>query len=101
MHSYKRLAERFAASAALAGAVTSEDRNQRAGRLTATGYDELLRNRLAYGTPEAVVAKLRQLRDDLGVSGFIIEPNVGGGVPRDQEFRSVELFCKEVAPHLR
>jgi alkanesulfonate monooxygenase SsuD/methylene tetrahydromethanopterin reductase-like flavin-dependent oxidoreductase (luciferase family) len=56
---------------------------------------------LAYGTPEAVTAKLRHLRDELGLSGFLIEPNVGAGIPREQVFRSVELFATEVAPALR
>ena len=99
LRSYKRLAERFSYSAT--GADAAEDRGNRGDRLSATGYDELLRGRLAYGTPEAVTAKLRQLRDELGLSGFLIEPNVGAGIPREQVFRSVELFATEVGPKLR
>jgi hypothetical protein len=48
-----------------------------------------------------VVERLQQLRDELGLSGVVIEPNVGGGIPREQVARSVRLFAQEVAPKLR
>lgn len=99
LRSYKRLAERYSYSAA--GAAPSEERSQRGARLASTGYDELLSGRLAYGTPEAVAEKLLQLREQLGLSGFLIEPNVGAGIPRDLVFRSLSLFAAEVAPRLR
>jgi alkanesulfonate monooxygenase SsuD/methylene tetrahydromethanopterin reductase-like flavin-dependent oxidoreductase (luciferase family) len=99
--SYRRLADSYARSAADAGTTTSEERAQRGDRLAHAGYDELLRNRLAYGTPDAVTKRLQEIRDQLGLSGFIVEPNVGGGIPRESVYRSVELFAKEVAPALR
>ena len=45
--------------------------------------------------------RLTQLRQELGLSGVVIEPNVGGGISRDQVWRSVHLFAQEVAPRLR
>jgi len=99
LRSYQRLAERFSYSAT--GSEVGEDRAARGGQLAAAGYEELLRGRLAYGTPDAVAAKLRYLRDELGLSGFLIEPNVGAGIPREQVFRSIDLFAREVAPRLR
>lgn len=101
LQSYRRLAESYAKSAGAAGAQPSEERAARGERLADTGYEELLRNRLAYGTPDVVADRLATLRDEMGLSGFVIEPNVGGGIPRDQVFRSVELFAREVAPRLR
>jgi len=47
-----------------------------------------------------VVERLTQLCDGLGLSGVAIEPNVGGGMTREQVFRSVRLFAQEVAPRL-
>ena len=41
------------------------------------------------------------VRQELGLSGVVIEPNVGGGISRDQVWRSVRLFAQEVAPRLR
>jgi len=76
MRSYRRLAESFATSAGAAGTSASEERIERADRLTRTGYEALRRDRLAYGTPEMVAERLAQLRGELGLSGVIIEPNV-------------------------
>jgi alkanesulfonate monooxygenase SsuD/methylene tetrahydromethanopterin reductase-like flavin-dependent oxidoreductase (luciferase family) len=101
MRSYQRLAKQFARTAGAAGTTASEERLERAENLARVGYDDLLRDRLAYGTPDMVVEKLRHLRETLGLAGVVIEPNVGGGIPRDRVFQSVRLFAQEVAPQLR
>jgi len=56
---------------------------------------------VAYGTPDMVVDRLRHLRDALGVSGFIMESNVGGRIPLDRVLNSIRLYAQEVAPRLR
>jgi alkanesulfonate monooxygenase SsuD/methylene tetrahydromethanopterin reductase-like flavin-dependent oxidoreductase (luciferase family) len=101
MRSYRRLSQTFARSTGAAGTTISEERAERAARLSSVKYDDLLRDRLAYGTPEMVVERLGQLRDALGLSGVIIEPNVGGGIPREFVFQSVRLFAQEVVPRLQ
>jgi alkanesulfonate monooxygenase SsuD/methylene tetrahydromethanopterin reductase-like flavin-dependent oxidoreductase (luciferase family) len=101
MQSYQRLAESYANSAEVSGARTSEERAARGVSLANTAYDALLENRLAYGTPDVVARRLADLRDDLGLTGFVVEPNVGGGIARDKVFRSVQLFAEQVAPALR
>ncbi len=101
MRSYQRLAQTFAGSAQAAGTTGSEERSERAQRLAKVSYDALLRDRLAYGTPEMVVERLTQLREELGLSGVIIEPNVGGYIPQELVFKSVRLFAQEVVPRLR
>ena len=101
LRSYRRLGENFARSAGAAGTTVSEERVERAERLSAVNYDDLLRGRLAYGTPEGVAERLRQLQDTLGLSGVIIEPNVGGHIPRELVLRSIRLFAQEVVPRLR
>jgi alkanesulfonate monooxygenase SsuD/methylene tetrahydromethanopterin reductase-like flavin-dependent oxidoreductase (luciferase family) len=100
LRSYRRLAENFAASVGEAGTTTGEDRVQRAEGLSQVTYDELLRDRLAYGTPDMVVERLTALRDELGLSGVVIEPNVGGRIPLEQVSRSLRLFAGEVVPRL-
>src|SRR5262249_21255450 len=52
IRSYRRLAENFRASVGEAGTTTAEERAQRAEGLSQVTYDELLRDRLAYGTPD-------------------------------------------------
>ena len=101
MRSYRRMADSLTKSASVAGATASEQRAQRGRRLSNVSYQDLLRERLAYGTPEMVAEKLGELKTVLGLSGFVIEPNVGGAIPAKQVFNSVRLFAQDVAPLLR
>jgi alkanesulfonate monooxygenase SsuD/methylene tetrahydromethanopterin reductase-like flavin-dependent oxidoreductase (luciferase family) len=96
---YKQRGEGYAARTQ--GAGSAEERAEFARRIAQSDYDELLRTRLAYGTPDTVARRLGELRDELGLSGFLLEPNVGGGIPRDRVFNSVRLFAEQVAPALR
>jgi alkanesulfonate monooxygenase SsuD/methylene tetrahydromethanopterin reductase-like flavin-dependent oxidoreductase (luciferase family) len=101
IRSYRRLGENLAASAGEAGTTGSEERSARAERLSNVTYDELLADRLAYGTPDMVVERLTRWRDQLGLAGVIMEPNVGGRMPLDGVLRSIRLYAQEVAPRLR
>ena len=101
MRSYRRLADTFSRSAGGAGTTVSEERAQRAQRLSQVTYEDVLRDRLAYGTPYKVAERLGQLTEELGLSGVVIESNVGGGIPADKVLNSVRLFAQEVAPMLR
>ena len=101
MQNFKRLAENFAQSARQSGVSASEERLERAERLNNITYDDLLRDRLAYGSPETVVKKLKHLIDTLGLSGVIMESNVGGAVSPEQVLHSIQLYAQEVAPALR
>jgi len=101
MKSYQRMAETFGRSAGGPGTVNSEERAERAQRLSTVTFESLLEDRLAYGTPEMVGERLKQLTEQLGLSGIVIEPNVGGGIPADRMFNSLRLFANEVAPMLR
>jgi alkanesulfonate monooxygenase SsuD/methylene tetrahydromethanopterin reductase-like flavin-dependent oxidoreductase (luciferase family) len=101
VRSYRRLAENFAASVGEAGTTAGEERARRAEGLAHVTYDELLRDRLAYGAPDMVVNRLGELRDELGISGVVMEPNVGGRIPLERVLRSIRLYAEEVAPRLR
>ena len=79
----------------------SAERSARAAQLATLTYEEVLQERVVFGTPEHVTARLRALQQALGLSGLIIEPNVGGAIPPDLVARSMELFVQEVAPRLR
>jgi alkanesulfonate monooxygenase SsuD/methylene tetrahydromethanopterin reductase-like flavin-dependent oxidoreductase (luciferase family) len=98
---YRRLSENLAASAGAAGTTASEERAARAERLSQVTYDELLRDRLAYGTPDMVVERLTQWREQLDLAGVIMEPNVGGRMPLERVLNSIRLYAQEVAPKLR
>jgi alkanesulfonate monooxygenase SsuD/methylene tetrahydromethanopterin reductase-like flavin-dependent oxidoreductase (luciferase family) len=101
MRAYRRLAENMASSVGAAGTTVSEERAERAARLSHVTYEDVLRDRVAYGTPDMVVDRLRELRDQLGLSGVIAESNVGGRIPLDRVLNSIRLYAQEVAPRLR
>ncbi len=84
-----------------AGTRAEENRAGRAETLLRIGYEELLEGRLAYGTPDMVAAKLLQLRERLGLSGIMIEPNVGGHNTPERVKNSIKLFAQETVPQLR
>jgi alkanesulfonate monooxygenase SsuD/methylene tetrahydromethanopterin reductase-like flavin-dependent oxidoreductase (luciferase family) len=101
MRSYRRMAENFARSAGAAGTTASEERIERGERLSNITYEELLKDRLAYGGPDTVVQKLKYLRDELGLSVVIMETNVGGQLSPEQVLNSIRLYGQEVGPKLR
>jgi alkanesulfonate monooxygenase SsuD/methylene tetrahydromethanopterin reductase-like flavin-dependent oxidoreductase (luciferase family) len=79
----------------------SAERTTRAAQLATLTYEQVLQERAVFGTPEHVTARLRTLQQALGLSGIIIEPNIGGGIRPDLVARSMQLFAQEVAPCLR
>jgi alkanesulfonate monooxygenase SsuD/methylene tetrahydromethanopterin reductase-like flavin-dependent oxidoreductase (luciferase family) len=101
MRSYRRLAQNFLNSATVAGATPDEERVERGHRLSAVTYEDLLRDRLAYGNPDTVTKLMREIIDELGLDGIVAEVNVGGGISRDKVLVSVKRFATEVAPNLR
>jgi hypothetical protein len=84
-----------------AGAFGGELRAQRAQTLANLTYESALQDRLVYGAPDAVVNRLRELRDELGLSGVLMEPNVGGLMSPERLDTSIRLFGQEVAPQLQ
>ena len=98
---YRTLAQSFLISAAVAGATPADDIVQRAQRISAITYEDLLRDRLAYGNPDTVTKLLREIVDELGLEGVIAEVNVGGDIAKEKVLASVRRFATEVAPALR
>jgi alkanesulfonate monooxygenase SsuD/methylene tetrahydromethanopterin reductase-like flavin-dependent oxidoreductase (luciferase family) len=59
-------------------------------------YDpQMLHDNLMFGTPDQVIAKLKQY-EALGVDAFIYYASLGLGLAEQK--RSMELFCREVMP---
>ncbi|GIS83456.1 MAG: hypothetical protein CM1200mP15_20880 [Dehalococcoidia bacterium] len=75
MKSFRRLAENYAQSTG-AEELGSRGTTTEVRKLANVTYEELLEDRLAYGSPDTVVQKLRSIIDRLGLEGVIMEPNV-------------------------
>ena len=101
MSSYRRMAENFSRSAAGSGTTVSEERAERGRRLANVTYEDLLRDRVAYGTPDAVAEQIKGMQEELGLSGVIAEMNVGGLVPKERVLNSLRLFGEQVVPHFK
>jgi alkanesulfonate monooxygenase SsuD/methylene tetrahydromethanopterin reductase-like flavin-dependent oxidoreductase (luciferase family) len=91
LHWFRTIAEALRASPA---------RQADAARLAALSYDDILTEQAVYGTPEAVVERLRALREELGFSSLSAWMNVGARIPHPRVLASMRLFAERVAPHL-
>src|SRR5215467_6205675 len=69
------LADRVARSAPRPG--TTGDWNAQAEHIRSMTYEDWLRDKVVYGTPDVVVARLQQLRDELNLTQLIYEVNYG------------------------
>ncbi|HEY7061007.1 MAG TPA: LLM class flavin-dependent oxidoreductase [Chloroflexota bacterium] len=71
----------------------------RSARLRADPTYEDLARRLLYGTPEAIVERIEEYRETLGITGLSLNMNVGGQIPYERVVNSLRLLMERVAPH--
>ena len=85
----------------LTGTAANEETAERFRRNATVSYDELLQQRLMYGSPEAVVERLQEYEEALGISGVVLELNYGGQLPNDLVIRCIRLLGEKVVPKFR
>ena len=76
----------------------TEETASRMRRTATLSYEEILKQRVMYGTPEAVVGRLHDLQETLGITGVVMEVNYGGQVPNDCLVRCIRLLAEKVIP---
>ncbi len=91
---------RYAATELMATAANPEVA-ARMERTANTPYDDILKQRVLYGTPEAVVDRLQMYQDTLGITGVVLEMNYGGRLPYERVINSVRLLTEHVAPRFK
>ena len=79
----------------------SEEVAERLRAAASVPYDEILRRRVMYGTPDAVVERLHEYQQTLGISGVVLEMNYGGQVPYDRVVNSTRLLAEKVMPRFK
>ena len=99
MHFFRAISEALKKSDG-ASVQTDEARSARAGRLAELTYADVLREQAVFGTPEAVVDRLLELRQALGFSSLSAWMNPGGQIPHARVLTSMRLFAERVAPRL-
>ncbi|MCW5738077.1 MAG: LLM class flavin-dependent oxidoreductase [Enhydrobacter sp.] len=101
LHLLRTIGANLAASANLASARAIENRAERGARMQSIDYDEVLRERMIVGTPGRVIARLKQLKAELGLDGILAELNPGSRIPHAQVMTALRLLCEEVIPAFR
>jgi alkanesulfonate monooxygenase SsuD/methylene tetrahydromethanopterin reductase-like flavin-dependent oxidoreductase (luciferase family) len=89
------------ARSAVGRAGTPEARKAQAERMAKLTYEDILAKKVVSGTAPRVIDRLTELREALGLDGFVVELNPGGLIPPELETRSLELLAREVMPALR
>ena len=85
----------------LSGSAASEETAERLQRQASVPYDDLLKRRLLFGTPQAVAERLQEYREELGITGVVLEMNYGGRIPYDRVINSVRLMAEQVLPKFK
>jgi len=76
-------------------------RQGQAGRLSTLSYDDILTRKVAFGTAGALIDRLGQLKEELGLTGIAAELNPGGLLPFAQEMRSLQILTQQVMAALK
>jgi alkanesulfonate monooxygenase SsuD/methylene tetrahydromethanopterin reductase-like flavin-dependent oxidoreductase (luciferase family) len=94
---------RLAAPLAGLNEEANQSRSQMAHYLTNASYEQVLREDVIihYGTPNTVAQSLQELRDDLGLDGFMLDMNCYNRLTPKLTINSMQLFSEEVIPQLK
>ncbi len=69
--------------------------------LASVPYEDVLSQRVIYGTPDYVVERVQEYKDRLGISGLLLELNFGGRIPSEQVINSIRLLTAKVMPRFK
>jgi alkanesulfonate monooxygenase SsuD/methylene tetrahydromethanopterin reductase-like flavin-dependent oxidoreductase (luciferase family) len=79
----------------------SQEVAERIQHIANTPYDDVLKHRLLYGTPEAVVDRLQEYQETLGITSVVLEMNYGGRIPYERVIHSMRLLTALVLPKFK
>ena len=88
-------------SSGQAGINSTELRDDRAERLQALSYEQILETKVAFGTGEQLVERFKRLEEDLGLNGIVAELNPGGLIPAPQVMSSLKMLTHQVIPSFK
>ncbi len=98
LFSMGRLSDRVASYAEHVG--TTGNWEKEADIVKNMTYDDWVRDKVAFGTPEAVTEKIQGLTELLGLSQIMFEVNFGNQIPLENQLNSLRLMMQKVTPNL-
>ena len=93
------IGQRVAASASRTG--TTGNWQAESDRILGMTYDDWVRDKVLFGTPEAVVDRLLELREELHLSQIVFENNFGRRIPYELQMNSLRLMMERVVPKFK
>ena len=99
MFSMGRLSDRTARYAGYRG--TTGDWGAEAEVMKNMSYDDWLRDKVVYGTPDRVSDRLIQLQEELHLSQIIYEVNFGRKIPYLLQTKCLRMLSEMVLPQLK
>jgi alkanesulfonate monooxygenase SsuD/methylene tetrahydromethanopterin reductase-like flavin-dependent oxidoreductase (luciferase family) len=99
MRYIRTLTKAVAAGGAASQAEDYKQYRQHKSRLESLTFDQLFNDDAqSFGDPETCIARVRHLKEELGMTYFKLLVNFGG-MPHHKVIRTLELFAKFVMPH--
>jgi alkanesulfonate monooxygenase SsuD/methylene tetrahydromethanopterin reductase-like flavin-dependent oxidoreductase (luciferase family) len=95
---FQRQADLTLAPIGRAGAGPAQRLQTQAQTLSSLSYAEILDTKVAFGTGPHLVDRLRELKEELTLTGIAAELNPGGLLPLERELRSLEIMTHQVMP---
>jgi alkanesulfonate monooxygenase SsuD/methylene tetrahydromethanopterin reductase-like flavin-dependent oxidoreductase (luciferase family) len=95
---FARQAELTKGAVGREGAGPADRQQARVDRLATLSYDQILNERVVFGSPAGLIDRLTRLRDELHLGSIAAELNSGGMLSRAQAERTLKIMTQEVMP---
>jgi alkanesulfonate monooxygenase SsuD/methylene tetrahydromethanopterin reductase-like flavin-dependent oxidoreductase (luciferase family) len=99
MAAMQGLGQRVAHSASRIG--TTGNWSAQAEHIQHMSYEDWLRDKVVFGTPEMVVERLHKLRDELGLTQMLYEINLGRQLPYELQLQNLRMINEHVIPQCK
>ncbi len=88
-------------SAAQIASAPNNETIKRLQKLANISYDDILKNKVMYGTPNELIERIQEYKETLGITGLVLEMNYGGQIPSELVLESIRKLTEKVIPHFK
>jgi alkanesulfonate monooxygenase SsuD/methylene tetrahydromethanopterin reductase-like flavin-dependent oxidoreductase (luciferase family) len=78
--------------------LASEDLQSQADRLARLNYQDILDQKVIFGSAEGLIDRLTFLQEELGLDGIVAELNAGNLIPEEKITQSLKILTHKVMP---